>query len=386
VVAFGGRVIEGNGPKYMNSPESLIYTKGDILYGLNMAKNDIRSRGEAVLVEGYMDLLALYRYGIKNVVASLGTALTRAQALLIKRFCNKVVLLFDSDSAGIKAALRGVEVLLGCGLTPSVVTLPAGEDPDSFVNKNGEAALREKITKSIPAIDFVIAEKLKERSASSPSDKAGLIRELIPFIRLIEDTLERKLTMKRVAEKLSIDESLIAETMRPSGGPTRGEKRPKTVGHREKVLVKKKSKAGVALEMIFALSLWHSDVLDEALRSGVFKDVKDPDLGLVGQKIEDLAQKGRDISPAALMDFLENDSQRERLSAILIKADILKECSPLAVFKDCQRILKENSLLERELSISNKLNDALNRGDEKEVASLLEEKQKIIQARKNDLA
>jgi len=386
VVAFGGRIVEGDGPKYVNSPESPVYTKGDVLYGLNIARNDIRSGGEAVLVEGYMDLLALYRYGIKNVVASLGTALTRAQALLLKRFCSKVVLLFDSDSAGIKAALRAVEVLLGCGLSPSVVTLPAGEDPDSFVNEKGEAALREKIGSPIPAIDFVLAEKLKEKPAASPSDKAFLIREIMPFVRLIEDSLERKLTLKRVAERLSVDEALLDEAMGGGGAPKRGYKAQKVKGEAEKGSAKKKSKAQVALETIFALTLWHSDVLEEALKSGVFKNLNDPDLGLIGQKIEFLSEKGKDITPSALMDLLVNDGQRERLSAILIKGDVLKGCSPVDVFRDCERILKQNSLLESELSITNRLNDALNRGDEKEVASLLEEKQRIIQARKNDLA
>lgn len=385
VVAFGGRIMGKEGPKYVNSPESPIYTKGDVLYGLNIAKNDIRSGGEAVLVEGYMDLLALYRYGITNVVASLGTALTRAQALLLKRFCSKVVLLFDSDSAGIKAALRGVEVLLGCGLSPSVVILPAGEDPDSFINANGEKALREKVKNPVPAIDFVLGEKLSEKVADSPSRKATLIREMIPFVRLIEDSLERKLTIKRVAEKLSVDEALIAEAMEPSAGRKRRleGKEGKCSGKRDSG---KKSKAQVALETIFALALWHNDVLDEALRSGIFKDLSDPELGLIGQKIEVLSEKNRAVAPSALMDLLENDSQRERLSAILIKGDVLKECTPLSVFRDCELILKQSSLHERELSIADRLNAALERGDEKEVAFLLEEKQKIIQARKNDLA
>jgi len=385
VVAFGGRIVDGNGPKYVNSPESPIYTKGNVLYGLNIAKSDIRSEGEAVLVEGYMDLLALNRHGVKNVVASLGTALTKAQALLLKRFCSKVVLLFDSDSAGIKAALRAVEVLLGCGISPSVVTLPAGDDPDSFVNKNGEDALRERIKGSSSAIEFILGEKLKDRLSDSPSDKATLIREITPFVRLVDDSLERKLTVKRVAEILAVDETLIAETVEPSARPQKfaGKGEVKTAGRGRE---KKKTKTQVALETVFALSLWHGDVLDEALKSGIFRDLKDPEMGQIGQKIEVLSEKERAVTPSALMDLLDNDSQRERLSAILIKGDVLKECSPLAVFRDCERILKESSLLERELAITDRLNDALNRGDEKEVALLLEEKQKIIQARKNDLA
>ena len=214
VVAFGGRILDGDGPKYMNSPESPIYTKGKLLYGLNVAKEGIRTEGEAILVEGYMDLLSLYGAGIRNVAGTLGTALTVSQALLLKRFCKKVILLFDSDEAGVKAALRAFDILSGEGVAALVLTLPEGEDPDSFVTKEGAEALREKIKDAVPALDFFLGEKMKGRDISSPAEAAAVIHEVNPFLKRIKDPVERSLAVKKVAERMAVDEEILLDALK----------------------------------------------------------------------------------------------------------------------------------------------------------------------------
>ena len=140
VVAFAGRLLDPKekGGKYINSPESSIYIKGRILYGLSFAKDDIRRLDKAIIVEGYMDLISLYQSGIKNVVAASGTALTDDQVQLLSRYTKNVILLFDADTAGIKASMRSIEILLKRDLDVKIVSLPKDEDPDSFVNKYGK--------------------------------------------------------------------------------------------------------------------------------------------------------------------------------------------------------------------------------------------------------
>lgn len=398
VVAFGGRILEGEGPKYVNSPESPVYVKGNILYGLNISRSDIREAGEAIVVEGYMDLLALHSSGIKNVVAALGTALTTSQALLLKRFSSKAVLLFDADSAGLKAAERGLEVLIDCGVSPFVLTLPEGEDPDSFVRNNGAEALIARIKDASPAIDFVIDERLKGGDIKSPSAEAALIRHVAGLIHRIKDPIERKLTMTRVAKRLSVSEDLIAQAARSNKRPTadrdkgRQIERPAEPGKPAQssqsarpVGPGKPSGTRIVEEMLLALMIEYREILEEALDKEVIAKFTDPDLRLIAGKIEDIYKSGKDVSPSALMDLLKAGNLKERLSAISINEDILKECSPIDMYRDCEKKLKEYSLLRSERKLKLMLEDALRRKDLEEIDALTKERQKIIQARMKGL-
>lgn len=398
VVAFGGRILEGEGPKYVNSPESPVYVKGDILYGLNISKSDIREAGEAIVVEGYMDLLALHSSGIKNVVAALGTALTTSQALLLKRFSSKAVLLFDADSAGLKAAERGLEVLIDSGVSPFVLTLPEGEDPDSFIRENGSGALVAKIKDASPAIDFVIDERLKEGDLKSPAAEAALIRHVAGLIRRIKDPIERKLTMTRVSKRLSVSEDLISQAagsakapkaerakVRQAGRPDRPDKQTNSSQSARPARSSKPSGALIVEKMLLALMIEYGEILEEALDKEIIKEFTDPDLRVLAGKIEDIYKSGKDVSPSALMDLLDTANLREMVSAISINEDILKDCSPLDMYRDCEKKLREYSLLRSERKLKLMLKDALGRGDLEEIDSLTKERQKIIQARMKGL-
>ena len=165
VIAFGGRILEeAKVAKYLNSPESIIYSKRRSLYGLFHSKEEIRSSSKAILVEGYMDLISLFQHGIKNVVASSGTSLTDEQAQLLSRFTKNIIVLFDADDAGQKAALRSIEILLKQDFDVRVVLLPDKEDPDSFINKHGKemGILKNFIYVSLKMVDrFVFYNLLK---------------------------------------------------------------------------------------------------------------------------------------------------------------------------------------------------------------------------------
>jgi len=395
VVAFGGRILEGEGPKYVNSPESPVYVKGDILYGLNISKSDIREAGEAIVVEGYMDLLALHSSGIKNVVAALGTALTTSQALLLKRFSSKAVLLFDADSAGLKAAERGLEVLIDSGVSPFVLTLPEGEDPDSFIRGNGAEALIAKIKDAPPAIDFVIGERLKEGDLKSPAAEAALIRHVAGLIRRIKDPIERKLTMTRVSKRLSVSEDLIRQAADSAKAPKAERGKASQPDRQDKQAdsgpsvrpagSSKPSGAQIVEKMLLALMIEYREILEEALDKGIVKEFTDPDFRVLAGKIEDIYKSGKDVSPSALMDLLDTANLREMVSAISINEDILKDCSPIDMYRDCEKKLREYSLLRSEVKLKLMLKDALGRGDLEEIDSLTKERQKIIQARKKGL-
>ena len=211
VVAFAGRQLDQKekGGKYINSPESAIYIKGRILYGLSFAKDDIRRLERAIIVEGYMDLISLYQSGIKNVVAASGTALTDDQVQLLSRYTKNVVLLFDADTAGIKASMRSIEVLLKRGMDIKIVSLPKDEDPDSFVNKYGKEEFEELLKKAENFLEYETKYYQSLGKFDDSATAAEAIRELVKPIALIQDELKRSLLLKHIAKKFNLREKLL---------------------------------------------------------------------------------------------------------------------------------------------------------------------------------
>jgi len=211
VVAFAGRVLDPSdkGAKYINSPESLIYIKGRILYGLSLAKDEIRRLDKAILVEGYIDLISLYQNGIRNVVAVSGTALTDDQVQLLSRYTKNVVLLFDADTAGIKASLRSIEILLRKDFEVKIVSLPQGEDPDSFVNKFGKDDFEELVKKAENFLEYESKYYESQGKFNDPATAAEAIRDLVKPLALMNDELKRNLLIKDIAKKFNLREKLL---------------------------------------------------------------------------------------------------------------------------------------------------------------------------------
>ncbi|MCH8941047.1 MAG: DNA primase [Bacteroidetes bacterium] len=211
VIAFAGRKLDPSAPggKYINSPETPIYIKGRTLYGLSHAKDEIRKKGAALVVEGYMDLLALYQNDIKNVVAVSGTAFTEEQVQLLSRYTKNVILLFDSDTAGIKASMRSIEILLGQDFEIKITALPKDEDPDSYVNKYGKDKFYELLNKARNFLEYQTAYYEDEGMFEEPVTTAEAIRELVKPAALIKDELKRSLLIKTIAKKFNLREMLI---------------------------------------------------------------------------------------------------------------------------------------------------------------------------------
>jgi DNA primase len=209
VVGFGGRVVGDSTPKYMNSPETDLYRKGSVLYGLWEAKQEIRKSERAVMVEGYTDLVSIWSAGVKGVVASSGTALTHEQSKLLSRYTKEVVILFDSDAAGDDAAVRGLDILLGQGLDVSVASLPPGHDPDSFVRKEGGSSLATLIDSAPPFFDFKLSYLEAKHDLSRVSEKAKAIAEMALSLGKVSDPVKRQLWVKRLAERFGIAEEAL---------------------------------------------------------------------------------------------------------------------------------------------------------------------------------
>jgi len=217
VIAFAGRTLQKNSKtaKYINSPESEVYIKNKILYGAYFAKKSIREQDECILVEGYTDVISLHQAGIENVVASSGTSLTVGQINLIKRYTPNIKILYDGDAAGIKAALRGLDLVLEQDMNVKVCLLPDGEDPDSYMQKVGLTAFKEYMDQE--GKDFILFKTnlLLAEVADDPVKKTGLIKDIVQSISKIPDAIKRSMYVKQCAQLMDIDESLlVAESNR----------------------------------------------------------------------------------------------------------------------------------------------------------------------------
>jgi DNA primase len=211
-IAFGGRIILQGEPKYLNSPETLVFHKGRVLYGLNHTAKFIRAQDQVIIVEGYMDLVSLYQAGLQNVVATMGTALTADHGKLISRITKNVVVLFDGDSAGQEASERSLPILLAANLHPRGLTLPDGQDPDDFVKTHGAKALQDLVNNADDLLGLVLTGWMKGYKGDA-SEKVGLADKLIPVFNSIQDVRLRQLYLKAVADRMRVDEKWLAQAL-----------------------------------------------------------------------------------------------------------------------------------------------------------------------------
>ena len=211
VVGFGGRVLGDGMPKYLNSPETPLFNKGQTLFALDHAREAIARTKTVLVVEGYFDAIALHQAGLTHTVATLGTALTSNHVQTLRRFASKVVLLFDPDAAGVRAALRGLDLFVNSGLGVKVVTLPAGEDPDTYVRKEGPDAFLRLEEQAPSLLDFALEQSLKTTESSTIEGRIRSVDEILRILQKSEHTIECEERLKVVAERLGINQSRLIE-------------------------------------------------------------------------------------------------------------------------------------------------------------------------------
>lgn len=214
VIAFGGRILGDGEPKYLNSSESPIYNKSRVLYGFHRAKEFIRKEGLAVLMEGYMDCLQAYQGGVGEAVACCGTSLTASHARLLRRYTERVIVSFDPDPAGRRAARRSIDLLLEEGFEVRVLVLPGGEDPDTYVRNHGGEAYRSLLRQAPPFVEFLIQEASERYDVDTPRGKASLLNDILPVIAKVPNRVERVGYVGPLAETAGISDRAILEELR----------------------------------------------------------------------------------------------------------------------------------------------------------------------------
>lgn len=233
VVAFSGRVLdaEARAAKYVNSPETPIFTKGRVLFGLHKSKRDMIEKDTAVVCEGQIDLISAFENGVRNVIAPQGTAFTAEQARLVKRFVNTVILCFDADRAGQEAVAKSLPSLLDCGVEVRVCRLPEGEDPDSLIHKEGVEGFQRRLDEAKNFFDHAVARMIETGAIDDPNQKSRATQRLAPFVAMIKDPVAREATAQRVCSRLGIAEPAFATFMKaptaPATAPEAGEGQPR---------------------------------------------------------------------------------------------------------------------------------------------------------------
>ncbi|MCP3899100.1 MAG: toprim domain-containing protein, partial [Desulfobacteraceae bacterium] len=223
IAGFGGRVMDDSLPKYLNSPETLVYNKSRILYGLHASKNFCRQKEHVYIVEGYFDFLSLYQHGVKNVVASLGTALTKDHVRVLKGYAKKVILVFDSDEAGINAAKRSINIFVNEGIELKILILPQGKDPDSFIMEHGKQAFIEKAKQALTIMQFLMTLAIKNHG-NSIQGRVAVLDEMKLYLSQIQDSVLRSLHIRELAEKLNVDEKAVLEKVKEEHSSLRNKK------------------------------------------------------------------------------------------------------------------------------------------------------------------
>ena len=332
-IAFGGRVLDDSLPKYINSPESPIYRKSEVLFGLDLAKQAIREKGAVIVVEGYFDQLSLSQAGVREVVATCGTALTPDHLRLLQRYAARLYTLFDADGAGQKATVRAMDLVLAEAFPAAVVELPAGDDPDSFVKREGPEAFAGRVAQARPIFEFYLRFLLDRGETGTVEGKRLILAEVIPRLRLIGDRIQRRLYVTEVARLLGIEESELRNEVglagRQSVKPhTSAEIRPAASG---------------SAEMLLALM-------------GKFEElaVKGADLKVTELMPEELVPLAQEIIAARMghaeldwSELLERSAALERsprLAALFVDDAHLEGIDPHKAFDQCCAALQRSSL------------------------------------------
>jgi DNA primase len=336
VVGFGGRLLGEGLPKYMNSSESEIYHKGEILYGLPVAKRYILERDCVIIVEGYFDLLTLHQFGLKNSVATLGTALTQNQIYLLKRWTKNIILLFDPDQAGTKAALRTLPLFLEEGLGPKVLTLPRGEDPDTFIRKGNLDSLEKMLTEALPLIDFYFEDLLKTYDPNSVDGKVKIAEEGMKLIQKIPEKIRRDFYVKTLAERLDVKESTLHEIL--SSLPKNRVKAPPSISP-----LPPPEPFPKAEEMLIRLLIHHPELIPKGSKEGILHEFENPLLKRLGLALEDLYQKKGWLNLSEALGTMEKDLS-ERLRKYAFEETGIETNRLEKIFNDCIQKIRQKKL------------------------------------------
>ena len=314
VIAFGGRVLDDSKPKYINSPENVVYSKGRNLFGLNVAKKGDLKR--ILIVEGYMDVISLHQRGITNVVAPLGTALTEQQGWLLRKNSEQIILSFDSDEAGLKAKLRALDILQNMGCDLRILQMEGAKDPDEYIIKYGNARFNNLVDKALSIIEFKVKILKKDLNLENTNDKIKFLNEIAKLISNVNNTIEREVYIEKIAKEYDISkEAIYAEVNKLTYKNVKTEKvleKPKPVvthiKREKKVIseaVKRRENTVIALLLMGDLNIF--EILRQNIKVENFQDEVNKK---IAQKLYEEFEKGNS-NINAIIDNLEQDEQNQ---------------------------------------------------------------------------
>jgi len=379
-VGFGARALDDTTPKYLNSPQTAVFDKSGLLYGIDRAKGAIREQGLAIIVEGYMDVLAAHQYGMANVVASMGTSLTQKQVGLIKRLTRNIALALDADAAGESATLRGLEVarsafseridtrerdLMGATsklqASLKIIFLPSGKDPDEVIRESPQN-WRRLVDEASPLVDYFFKAITSRLDLTKEEDKSAAAEQLLPLISEIEDSVERELYLKRLSHLVGVDERTLAGKAARLI-PTQRE-RPRRVGQQTVSLSPTQALRHPLEEYCLSLLLQHPELKDrgEELSPQYFEGTENRELFLAWRNSPDAETLRRSLD-ASLHDHLDS------LVSRALPPASGKELE--TALSDCARRLGEQRLRRLKALEEMLISEAESQGDREEVQALL---------------
>ena len=333
VIGFGGRIIGDGEPKYLNSPETPLYKKGRVLFGMHLAKDSMRRENLAILVEGYFDQIRAHDGGIHNVVATCGTALTPEQASLLKNHVKNVVLVFDSDNAGKLAAQRGHDVLIEKELNVSIVLLPKGHDPDSYIHEFGPEAFLQLIENARPFVESYIDDAIKNGNLETPSGRMDAVNGVLPLLTKIKNNLERSEWIKYLSEKVGVEDKALLRELKKS--LSQNQSLVKVAETRST------GKPDPALYLIH-LILSGQQVATQIRNRVSIEEFNNPDL----RQIAELIYRNLDTEQSIQVDRLLDQTERPEIRALLSKIGLepISFDDPTQGADDCITELKRGNI------------------------------------------
>ena len=355
VIAFGGRVLDDSKPKYINSPENIVYSKGRNLFGLNVAKKHDTKR--IIIVEGYMDAISLYQRGITNVVASLGTAMTESQGRLLRRHSEQVILGYDADGAGQAAILRGMEILQNLGCDIRVLQIEGAKDPDEYVLKYGPERFQRCVDNSISLVEFKVKVLLKELNIENTNDKIKFLNEIAKILSKITNQIEREIYVDKIAREYKISkEAIYAEINKLIYKDNQGSKKLE-----KKVItmeLKEESKTNISEStlkkeklVIYLLINEYSKSYEKIAKLITLNDIQDETNRQILKKMYEEFQKGN-INTNQIVDWFQDENIISRITEIMAEdfeiTDVNKAIDDLINVYEKQKLVnRRNEILKQ---------------------------------------
>jgi len=373
-LGFGARVLDNSLPKYINSPETPIYIKGKNLYGLNLAKDSIREDDFVIIVEGYLDLIIPYQHGLRNIVASLGTALTPDQVRLLKRFTQNVVMVYDADAAGELATLRSLDIFIEEEMEVRIVTLPKGFDPDTFVRKDGIASLRERIKQAENLFDYKLRILESRFNSKEIEGKAKISNSMLETLNKIKNAVLRSEYLKKLAQELDVNEDALLQEINKIKPIT-------NYADSRNQITRKTFKTNPTEQLLIKLMLEESGLIHRIKDNLEPADFQDERISRIVSIMFDLASQGKAIEPKMLMNYVGEDDVSELVCESLFLPEESSGIHKEKVIDDCIKRLKSDKLKLKKQHLHEQIKTAQHLGDEETLNSLIEEFHYLIKKR-----